>query len=142
MQGDLATGDVVDGVYVGVEVVDLAAIDGGGGGEKVYFGLDDVTEAMEIEEVRFDRIIDMPEGCGGSDAGAAEEAGLGAGFGAGGIGSDAFHHVGDDFEFAKGDGPVEFLAGVATIDRLTAVGAGETIRWQAGGEAVVVALFG
>ena len=73
MQGKLAAGDVVDGVDVGIEDIHFALVEGRGGSEEVDLRLNDVAEAVDIEQIGIDRIIGAPETGREAQPGAGEQ---------------------------------------------------------------------
>ena len=64
MQRDRGGGDVGDGVNVGVVVVEFVLINRGAGGEEIDLRLNDMADAVEIEEVGIDRIVNAPKAGG------------------------------------------------------------------------------
>src|SRR6185503_868276 len=104
VQGELGAGDVVDLVDALVVLEQLVARDVRGTGEEVDLRLDDVPQAVQVEEVAVDGVVDLPEGGGDAHAGAGEQAVLGGAVGRVGVNRVAAEDVRHDAELAGGEG--------------------------------------
>lgn len=132
MPGELGGLDVADLVDIGVVDKKAAIVDRASGTVEIHLRFDHGSEPVDIEKIRLSGVVDFPEGGGHAKTAAAIEAGLGVPAGAVAVGSDAFEDVGDDLDLAEGEGPVDFLTGVAAPNgaagRAGEAGGGETRR--------------